>query len=837
MWDPFTPPPKPFYTRLWITIPVGLVLLAAIVAAIFAVKIQREYEAKARTFKFEEMRVMESASLIYDRNGEILGRIFLENRDTVTIADLPKHLIDAVIAAEDARFYQHHGVDYYGMARAMVKNWKAGRIREGASTLTQQLVRNSFGLRERTYQRKLLEIFLAQEAERHFTKTEILELYLNRVYFGSGSYGVEAASRGYFGKPARELTLSESATLCGLLKSPENLSPWKNRQASLEQRDYVLGRMLELGFITAEQRDQAVAENLAVKNRTRVSKQSYAIDAIRQQVIAAVGKEEAVSGGLRIHTTIDSELQKKAEESLRRVLNEVEGRITDDHQTWRSFDLQHRKRLKADPESAPQPTDYLQGAVVVLENETGAILAIIGGRDFFHSQYNRATLSPRPAGTAFTPLVFAAAFEKGIFPGTLCDDTVIDNRQVMIGGTTGILGEWGPERIDNQYEGPIPARYALVKSKNAATVRFGMRVGVEEVLKLASKAGISDPLRPYPATFLGSSEIKLLDLTLAYTMFPGGGSRPTTPFMISRIEEKGGRILFQSQPERTRVIQETTAYEIHSALAEVLEWGTGDKAFSRYGLKKFPVGGKTGTAYNFTDAWFVGYSSAITCGVWAGFDKPRPIYRGAFSNEIALPVWVDIMNASFARYRPQEIAKPATLKKYEVCLNSGQLATDRCVEVSEDKVTGSSVERRTTYYEMATEAQLPRLQCTVHGDNAPILATADLSVAKGGSPWPRAQLAVNLEAVPPVMMKGPTVVGPEDPFNSVKPTGVLPAIRVDTGEPPVVPPEEVDPTVPAPKSAQSGETEVRRAEPARALEQQPADSNALQLEAPPALEF
>jgi 1A family penicillin-binding protein len=864
MWDFYAPPPKPFYRRPWFLVPASMLLLALAVGLYFFLSFKNEYEAKARQFDLKKLQEMESASTICDRKGNVIGRIFLENRDTIALKELPYELIQAVVAAEDNRFYEHRGVDYHGMARAAVKNWRAGGIKQGASTLTQQLARNTFGLRERTYDRKLVEIFLALEIERHYTKNEILEMYLNRVYFGAGFYGVEAAARGYFGKSARTLNLSESATLCGLLKNPNNRSPWTNRQACVESRNYVLGRMLELGKITPERYNEALAENLAVKNRRQLHTDSYAVDLVRQQVNDLVGLESAYSDGYRIYTTIDLDLQKKAEESLQRQLRQVESRPGYEHQRYAEYDATFKQRAKKPgDENAPGAPEYLQGALVAVDNASGGILALVGGRDFAHSQYDRSRLSLRPAGTAFKPFVYAAALEKGLYLGSVFQDSAIDNRQVMIGGTTGILGEWGPERVDNKYEGAISARYALVKSKNAATVRLGMQTGIDKVIALAKDAGLarvvgkgdgpeSLNLRPYPATFLGSSEVTLMDMTLAYTIFPNGGRRPVKPFIITKIEEKDGNVMYQAKPQGKRVIKETTAYEIHSCLSQVLEWGSADDAYSKYGLKKFPLGGKTGTAYNFTDTWFVGYSSAVTCGVWAGFDAPKPIYRGAFSKEIALPVWVDVMNSSFAAHPPRDIAQPAGLKRIQVCRTSGLLATDKCVEQSEDKSTGETIERSTAYFEMATAEQAPKQLCTMHGQSVPIVASAAPSAQPGTEPgaqpgrqqWPRAAVAVDLASVTPVQLKAPTVIG-DDPYIPVK-SAVAPAVETpDQGDKPVAGVPRADSSKPAPAATPApdaqtpktpGEMEVRRAEPVRPGDQ-PGQSSTIKIDRPAPLQF
>jgi len=413
----------------------------------------------------------------------------------------------------------------------------------------------------------------------------------------------------------------------------------------------------------------------------------------------------------------------------------------------------------------PAP-EYLQGAVIGLDNQTGDILVLVGGRDFEHNQYDRALQAKRPAGTAMLPFVYAAAFEKGMFPGSLVEDSPLDNRAVMIGGTTGILGEWGPESGENRYEGAMTARQALAKSKNGATIRIGMNAGVDSVLQLSSAAGVRSSLRPYPATFLGSSEITIAELALAYTIFPNGGWRPGTPHILERIEEKDGSVVWDAKSARTRqtVIKSETAYQVHSCLVDALESGTGKAARAQFGLKKMPAAGKTGTAYDFTDALFAGYDSNFTCAVWMGFDKPQKIYRGAFGRELALPVWVDIMNAAAERYPPREITRPSDLKEVEICSRSGLLATDKCYDAVKG-TSGDTVQRRTTYMEIATSAQMPTEPCNVHGEPRARLVR-DLP----SSDLPRAELAVDLSEVTSVVIKSPTLLADKDPYNSVKPT-------------------------------------------------------------------
>ncbi|MEP6821676.1 MAG: transglycosylase domain-containing protein, partial [Chthoniobacterales bacterium] len=758
-----------------------------------------------------------------DRNDKIVGQIYVENRETVPYDQLPRDLINAVVAMEDTKFYQHSGYDFLGIVRAALKNLTAGGVKQGASTITQQLARNTFALKERTFRRKLLELFLARRIEDRLGKQKIMELYLNRIYFGGGLYGAEAAARGYFEKPAKEMTLAESATIAGLIKSPNRLSPWSDKEGSRDARDVVLARMRDLGFITPTQCKGAQGEEIVIGSRQSAQGQTYALEFIRQQVIAAVGWDKAMVEGYRIHSTLDSDLQKAAEESLRASLDRAEQTPDYKHELYATYAEKFKiakQKGKIDPKVTPE---YLQGAVIALDNKTGGVLALVGGRDFEHSQYDRALQSKRPAGTAMLPFVYAAAFEKGLYPGTVVEDSALDNRAVMIGGTTGILGEWGPERADNRYEGPITAREALAKSKNGATVRLGMMAGVDSVLQLSKAAGIDSPLRPYPATFLGSSEVTLAELALAYTSFPNGGWHADEPFILDRIEAKDGSIVWKSphKEKRETAMKPETAFEVHSCLMDALDKGTGSAARQTLGLQQIPsAAGKTGTAYDFTEVLFAGYDSEITVAVRAGFDKPAKIYRGAFGRDIALPVWVDVMNASSARHPAKELAPPDTIKTVEICAKSGLLATDKCPA-------------NMTYREIATKEQMPTDPCNVHGD-ARTRIVHDLPEAG----VPRAALAVDTDQVKAVTVKGPTLLADNDPYNAVRST-VKPPKPEDPKEneitpevpkesPPAAIPPEDDPTILRAQPVQPGEAavpveegEVLRAEPV--LRAQPVD--------------
>src|ERR1700736_5204549 len=461
-----------FFLRPWFAIPLLILFVLIGGGAWFGLEFVKKYEKKAAEFDLGKLDAVESASVVYDRYGEFFGKIFIQNREQVNLDQISPYLVDAVIAEEDNRFYEHSGVDFYGIFRALIKNTQAGRIRQGASTVTQQLARNVFDLRDRTYDRKILEVFLAMRIERSVPKNKIMELYLNRVYFGGGLYGAEAASKGYFGKPAKDLSVGEAAMLAALLKSPNNLSPWHNLEAATQERDFVLTRMVEEHKISQKVGDEAKREPLVVQPKTNIVSQSYAIDLIRQQVQGQIGLESIESQGYRIYTTLDPVLQRTAEDSLRRELNKVEALPDYQHQKYADYTsfLKNWKSTHTGPGSPPLP-EYLQGAVVAVDNQTGGIMALVGARDFAQSEYDRALQSKRPPGTAFTPLVFCAALEKGIFPGSLFEDMPLDNRQVMIGGTTGILGEWGVERADNRYEGSIPMRRIFALSMISASVR------------------------------------------------------------------------------------------------------------------------------------------------------------------------------------------------------------------------------------------------------------------------------------------------------------------------------------------------------------------------------
>ena len=765
-WENDSQPRRRRAWRWLLLLPLLLILLGAAVGAVVVLSARSEFLILAGQFDLSRLERMESASLIYDRKGDLMGKIFIQNRDPVPYEKLSPWLVKAVVAAEDQRFWEHTGVDYWGIVRAAQANWTAGRIRQGASTVTQQLARNSFDLKERTYRRKLLEMALAVQIEKKFPKEKIMEMYLNRVYFGGGLYGAEAAARGYFGVSAAELTASQAATLAGLLKSPNSLSPWANPAGARENRDVVLRQMRDMGFLTGLEYQKAVADQLVIRERPSPVKESYALDHIRQQAIASLGFERAMNGGFRIYTTIDAEMQRVAERALQRRLAEVEKRPGYANETFEDFRRRYDARPPKPGASNTMPPTYLQGAVLVLDNLSGGIVVMVGGRDFRHSEYNRSVQGRRPLGTAFVPLLYAAAFEKGVFPGAVVQDWALDNRLVGIGGSSGVLGEWGVERADNEYEGEVTVRDAFVRGKNAAVVRVGFKTGLDALGKLTKDAGIGSPLRPFANAYLGSSEFTLEESTLAYTMFPGGGSRPARTHIIDRIDDGEGETIYRRTEERKEVVSAATAWQVHSLMTDALARGTASKAMTDYGLAVAGAAGKTGTSYGFTDLWFLGYDEKLTCGVWMGFDKPQQIFRGAFSRDLALPVWVDVMNASRGEFPSNPLKAPVTVEQVQVCRLSGDLATDKCIEKIR-RPDGTEVTESTAYTEYARIGKAPTAACPLHS-GGPQSYVKEFSEEE----WPRAAAAIDLSKIRPVDVSSLPVVGAADPYQSVSPASM-----------------------------------------------------------------
>ena len=665
---------------------IVLGLMVAVIGLIGAYLYAKPRYDLAQTFDLRNLEQLEVASRIVDRNGQELGRIFVQNRRPISIDEVSDHFINALIAAEDGSFYTHDGVDYKGVLRAVYLNFKSNEISQGASTITQQLARNTFELRDRTVSRKVTEAFLARRIEKELgDKQRVLELYINRIYFGSGYYGIAAAAEGFFGKEAKDLTIVEAATLAGVIRNPYYRSPRKFPDACKKTRDYVLSLMKKEGYIDRETMERAQASLVRpVDKKSLTGKSGYVYEKVRQEVIKIIGTEAVNSGGYVIETTIDSELQTLASQAMRDQLAMIE-----EHPGYRGETFEEYKAKKAEYEKthedadAADPPRYLQGSLILIDNQTGAVLAQVGGRSFQHSMFDRTDLGRYRTGTVFKPFVYASAFEKGFFPGTLLEDSPMNNSMVMVGGTSGILGEWGTENPTNVYDNSVTARQALAKGKNAATIRMGTKAGLENVVHTAEMAGLDfqGDLKKFNATMLGRNPASVNQMALAYTIFPNGGTRPEKTYMISNIRDVDGNVIHSASIARAKEepIDRYTAFQINSILSDSFDYGTAKKARERYGLGDYPVAGKTGTEYNHTDNWFAGYTSELTCVAWIGFDKRKKIYDGAVSSDTVLPVWTKVMNAAAKVTDPQPFRPPADAEEVEICLKSGELACDDCL--------------------------------------------------------------------------------------------------------------------------------------------------------------
>ena len=590
-------------------------------------------------------------SRVYSDKNRLLAEFYLENRTPVSLSGVPDQFIQALIATEDTRFYKHRGLDLRGIARAAYRNVRAGRIVEGGSTLTQQLAKILFLTPERSYDRKLKEIVLALKIEQRYTKREILSLYLNQIYFGSGAYGVEAAARIYFKKSAKDLNLTECALLAGLPRSPKHYSPFKEPGQALGRRAFVLNRMVALQVITPAQADEAKKAPLPVQpNITAGGPAPYFVEYIRQKVEERFGSSILYSGGIYVTTSINDDLQTYAEEAVKSGLVRIERRLGKN-------------------KSAPSP---LQAALIAIEPTTGHIRAMVGGRDFGQSQFNRAWQAYRQPGSAFKPIIYGAALERGFGAADLLDDSPVtyklDKKKT-----------WSPENFTRTYQGAVTFRKALAQSLNIPTVRLLEKVGVDEAILYARKIGIKSPLAPYLSLALGSSDMTLLELTSAYGVFANHGVR-LEPTAILMITDSTGRVLYSNDAVPHQAIKPDTAYLITNLLRGVIERGTAWKARE---LGR-PAAGKTGTTNDYHDAWFIGYTPGITAGVWVGYDDHRSIGPRETGARAALPIWLDFMKKAHRDTEPEDFTVPDGIIFKQIDPRTGLLSTENCAQSIRD---------------------------------------------------------------------------------------------------------------------------------------------------------
>jgi penicillin-binding protein 1A len=666
------------------------VLATAIVGWVVVYPRYQEFQKIADSFDLSELNAIPAISEVFDANGQRYSRLEGEVRYVVPFEKISPNFINALVAREDSRFYEHRGVDFQGIARAAVKNLRAGEVEEGASTITQQLARNTFVLDENKWRRKVIEALLALRIEKQFSKQQILEAYSNRIYYGRGLYGVETASRACFGKTAAELTLSEAGILAGLIRSPNRLSPLERTDTALRERDQVLSRMRELGMISAEAAESAKEEKMPLAKRLPpVSQKDYAMDAIMRDLAIVLSPDVLERGGLKIYTTIDRRLQLIAQDTVERRLAELEAQKGWPHPT-REASL----AATASADKAATESPYVQGALLALDNETGGILAIVGGRDFKENPYNRALQAMRQIGSTFKPFVYAAAFQHGMLPGTLVDDGPIAE-----GDIAGLATTWSPKNSDGKNEGLQPASVGLIRSRNTMTVRVGEYATLRSVHDLAVKAGL-DNVPEMPAIYLGAFGTTLKSLVGAYTMFANNGVRKQ-PYIIERIEDRYGKTIYKASRAELKCLNPGVNFLVNDLLSDVVRRGTAASATSM-GLT-VEAAGKTGTTDEYKDAWFVGYTTRLTCGVWVGMDRPQTIANRGYGSALALPIWVDFMEEA-AKFKYE--AKPfnrSEMAPVVLCRVSGQLATQACVDA------GAS-------YEVSLPKEVaPKETCAQHG--------------------------------------------------------------------------------------------------------------------------
>jgi penicillin-binding protein 1A len=718
-------------------------------------------------FKPLKERNLNAYSIVYSEEDEVVGKFLMDNRIPISYERIPKHLVQAFIAAEDAEFFQHKGIDYKGIARAMFKNLMAGRIVQGGSTITQQVTKTFFLTPKRSLLRKLKEVAYAFGLERNLTKEEILNLYLNNIYLGNGAYGVEAASESYFNKRAEQLNLPEMAMMAGLVKAPSRYSPVNNLKRAKERQAYVLTRMAELGLISQEQKDRAIRTPLKIQSRESAyfSKAPYFTEFIRQQVEKKYGKEKLYQEGLRIYTTLDLSLQRVAQKSVEMGVRELDKRqgfrgpihtlspkevraipmrkgplnpltqnevfegiilSKDDSKKIYAVWVEDRRgilpfsemtwalHIKPTPHYAPEkvktPSDLLkagdvvhvrvkefpkkdqpllftleqeplvQGALVCTDPQTGYIKAMVGGRDFSESQFNRATHSRRQPGSAFKPLIYAAALEKGYTPSTILMDSPVEYSDHD--GST----YWAPKNYDKNFMGPITFRNALAHSRNVVTVKILEDIGVGHALKFIKKLGIESPIKRDLSIALGTSGVSMLELTEAFSVFANGGER-MKPIFLKKIVTMKGEVLEENHPyvdleekeeeeespespspfQKERVISPQNAFIMTHLLQGVVQHGTGQRAKS---LGR-PIAGKTGTSSDYADAWFVGYTPSLLTTVWVGFDDKTSLGKGETGARAALPIWNSFMDQALRNTPVQTFKVPSGMTLIKVNIETG----------------------------------------------------------------------------------------------------------------------------------------------------------------------
>lgn len=611
----------------------------------------------------------DEASSIVDYRGQEIGKLFLTRRFIVPLDSLPEYVPNAFIAMEDQRFYKHHGVDWKRVMGAMMHNVKSLGVEEGSSTITMQLARNAFPdqlpANKRTIWRKIAEARVARAIEHQYDKKEILQLYLNQIYFGNGAYGIEAAAQEYYGHPASKLSLAEAATLAALPRAPSRFNPRSNKQLAYEGRKEVLSRMVEQKLIDQSDAEKAANQKIRLRHGTEKtnSPAPYFVEALREVLEEQLG-DAIYSKGYTIYTTLDANMQATLEQELSAQLKRIESGAFGAfrHPTYAS--------ATADTtDDDREGTKYLQGAAIFMDPATGDIRALIGGRNFNDSEFNRALYAKRQPGSAFKPFVYAAAFADGYTPTYRLMDQpirmVLSRKQV-----------WEPKNYDGSYSGVVTLRDALAHSKNVPTIRLAMEIGVNRVVDMAREMGISGRIPAVPSVVLGTAEVTPIDMLGAFAGFANLGERPTVPRYVTKVVDREGNVVWSQEPEMKQVIDPAVAFETVSLMQDVVDRGTATTV--RAVGYRDPAAGKTGTTNDAADTWFIGLTPHLIGAVWIGFDKRQTIVPRATGGDLAAPVWGRVM--ARMNVRSEGWAPPPGIEMRMVDAN-GNVLGDNCPAV------------------------------------------------------------------------------------------------------------------------------------------------------------
>jgi penicillin-binding protein 1A len=598
-------------------------------------------------------------TVLYDIHGKPIKAFYEEDRVIVPLDEIPQHLTNAFIATEDRKFYRHWGLNVFAIAKAISEDVLARRIVRGASTITQQLARNLFLTQEQTLTRKIKEAILAIRIERHYTKEEILQMYLNQIYFGEGAYGVEAAARRFFSKHVSELGLAECSLLAGLPRNPGAYNPKRHMDRAKQRQAIVLASMTEMGMVGAEEAARAKNDTIRVVPQEKAEVGAYFAEYIRRILEDTYGVAALYREGLRVYTTLDLGLQETAESVLEGNLRAMEKRL--------GFEARDTTGTTRSEDTAK--TEYIQGSLIAIDPTTGHIKAMVGGRDFLDSQWNRATQAPRQPGSAFKMFVYTAAIDNGMTPADLIMDAPI---VVDMPDST----QWRPSNFTETFRGPVRLRTALAKSINIPAIKVADRIGQTTVIHYARKMGIKSPLRPYMSIALGSFEVTLMEIVSGASVLATSGIR-AEPMAITKIETRDGRTLERNLPRKSEAISAQTAFVMTSLMQSVTDIGGTAQAIRLRGIKR-TFAGKTGTTNDYTDAWFIGFCPDLATGVWVGFDEKRTMGEKETGARVALPIWIEFMTEALRGIPDRPFPEPHGIVRREICEETGLLATSHC---------------------------------------------------------------------------------------------------------------------------------------------------------------